>query len=327
MSSLQALAPGRGALVPASLIAPGFFSSDAVRTALIIGVLVAIVAGVVGTFTVLRGQSFAGHAFGDLGSTGGSGAYLVGVGPLWGFVVAGIAAAAAMEAVGVQRARGRDLATGIVLGAGLGLAALFLYLDTTATSTSGAAVTILFGSIFAVPSSTVPVVVLLAVISLVLIALLYRPLMLSSASPELAAARGVPVRLVGALFLVVLALTVALTAITIGSILSTALLIGPAAAALRLTRSPLAALASAAAIGVGTVVIGIVLAYDSNSWPPAGHAWPVSFFIVTLVLIVYLASGVPAYLRRRRDSREARGGVEALSAGDETGAAVPTVVR
>lgn len=317
----------------ASLIAPGFFSSGAVRTALTIGVLVAIVAGVVGTFTVLRGQSFAGHAFGDLGSTGGSGAYLAGIGPLWGFVIAGIAAAAAMEAVGVQRARGRDLATGIVLGAGLGLAALFLYLGTTATSTTGATVTILFGSIFAIPSSTVPWVLLLALISLALIAILYRPLMLSSASPELAAARGVPVRLVGALFLVALALTVALTAITIGSILSTALLIGPAAAALRLTRSPRAALASAAAIGVGTVVLGIVLAYDSNTWPPAGHAWPVSFFIVTLVLIAYLASGVPAYLSRRRDSREGRdanagsAGASTLGAGGETTGAISTVVR
>ena len=102
---------------------------------------------------------------------------------------------AAMELIGIQRPRGRDLATGIVLGAGLGLAALFLYLDTTAHNTTGATVTILFGSLFAVASSTIPLVVAArrgrARRSS---ALLYRPLLLSSVSPELAAARGIPVR-------------------------------------------------------------------------------------------------------------------------------------
>src|SRR6202012_1910154 len=104
------------------------------------------VSGVVGVFTVLRGQSFAGHAFGDLGNTGGSGAFLVGIGPLWGFVIAGVAAAGAMEMIGVQRARGRDLATGIVLGAALGLAALFFYFDANYHGAPGAPVSILFGS-------------------------------------------------------------------------------------------------------------------------------------------------------------------------------------
>ena len=82
-------------------------------------------------FTVIRGQSFAGEALGDIGATGGSSAYLAGIAPLWGFVGIAVAAAGAMELIGIQRARGRDLATGIVLGAGFGLAALFLYLGTT----------------------------------------------------------------------------------------------------------------------------------------------------------------------------------------------------
>ena len=85
----------------------------------------------VGVFTVIRGQSFAGEALGDIGAAGGSSAYLVGVAPLWGFVGISVAAAGVMELIGIQRARGRDLATGIVLGAGFGLAALFLYLGTT----------------------------------------------------------------------------------------------------------------------------------------------------------------------------------------------------
>jgi zinc/manganese transport system permease protein len=186
--------------------------------------------------------------------------------------------------------------TGIVLGASLGLAALFLYLDTTASSTTGATVTILFGSIFVIPSSTIPLVILLSVIAVAIVVVLYRPLLLSSVSPELAAARGIPLRVVGMLYLVALAVAVALTALTIGSILSTALLIGPAATALRLTKSPGRAMLVAGGLGIAATWIGIVLAYDSFEWPPAGYGWPVSFFIVTIVLLFYLLAWLPERL-------------------------------
>jgi zinc/manganese transport system permease protein len=261
---------------------------------------VAIVAGVVGVFTVMRGQSFAGESLGDIGTTGGSAAALVGAGPLAGFVAVDVLAAAAMELVGVQRVRGRDLATGIVLGAAIGLAALFLYLDTTQGSGNGSTVTILFGSIFAISSSTIPAVVILAAIALALIVALYRPLLLATVSPEMAAARGIPVRLVGALYLLALALATALAAITIGTILSTALLIGPAAAALRLTRRPLQAMLLSVAIGIAATWLGIVLAYDSYHWPPQEHGWPVSFFVVALVFGLYLLSGLVDWRRERR---------------------------
>jgi zinc/manganese transport system permease protein len=274
------------------VFAPGFWDNEAVHIALAVGTAVAIVAGVVGVFTVMRGQSFAGESLADIGTTGGSAAALVGAGPLAGFVAVDVLAAAAMELVGVQRVRGRDLATGIVLGAALGLAALFLYLDSTQGSGNGSTVTILFGSIFAISSSTIPAVVALAALATATIALLYRPLLLATVSPEMAAARGIPVRLVGALYLLALALATALAAITIGTILSTALLIGPAAAALRLTRRPLRAMLAAAALGIGAVWVGIVLAYDSYHWPPHEHGWPVSFFVVALVFLGYLASGL-----------------------------------
>ncbi len=165
---------------------------------MIIGALVALVAGPLGVFTVIRGQSFAAEALGDIGTTGGSAAFLVGVGPLWGFVAVNAVAAGAMELIGVGRARARDLATGIVLGASLGLAALLLYFVTTYHSTTGATVTILFGSIFAVSASTIPLVVVLAAVVLAILAVVGRPLLLSSLSAEVAAARGIPVRLVGA---------------------------------------------------------------------------------------------------------------------------------
>jgi zinc/manganese transport system permease protein len=282
-----------------ALIAPGFFASGPVHTALIVGTAVAVISGPLGVFTVIRGQAFAGEALGDIGTTGGSGAYLVGVGPIWGFLVINVVAAALMELVGIQRQRGRDLATGIVLGAGLGLAALFLYLDTTVHNTTGAAVTILFGSVFSIDPSTVPVVVVLGVIVLMLIVVAARPLLLASASPDLAAARGVPVRLVGFGYLLALALSVALCALTIGSILSTALLVGPAAAALRLSRRPGAAVVTASLLGVGAIWLGVLLAYDSYDWPPHHQGWPVSFFVVTIVFAAYLLSGVVGGRSRR----------------------------
>ena len=282
------------------VFAPGFWDNEAVHVALAVGTAVAIVTAVVGVFTVMRGQSFAGESLGDIGTTGGSAASLIGIGPLAGFVAIDVLAAAAMELIGVQRVRGRDLATGIVLGAAIGLAALFLYLDTTQGTGNGSTVSILFGSIFAISSSTIPAVVALALLSVALIAALYRPLLLSTVSPEIAAARGIPVRLVGAGFLLTLALAAALAAITIGTILSTALLIGPAATALRLTTRPLRAMLVATAVGIAAVWIGVVLAYDSYYWPPHEHGWPVSFFVVALVFVLYLLSGLPGLVERRR---------------------------
>jgi zinc/manganese transport system permease protein len=286
-----------------ALIAPGFFSSGPVHTALIVGTAVAVISGPLGVLTVIRGQAFAGEALGDIGTTGGAGAFLAGVGPVWGFLVINILAAGLMELVGIQRQRGRDLATGIVLGAGLGLAALFLYLDTTVHNTTGAAVTILFGSVFSIAQSSVPVVIVLAVVVLMLMAVAARPLLLASASPELAAARGVPVRLVGFGYLLALALSVALCALTIGAILSTALLVGPAAAALALSRRPGAAVVTASLLGVGAIWLGILLAYNSYDWPPRHQGWPVSFFVVTIIFAAYLLTGVVGERLRRRARR------------------------
>ena len=178
------------------------------------------------------------------------------------------AAAGVMEMIGIQRPRGRDVATGVVLGAGLGLAALFLYLISIEHDTTGATFTIVFGSPFAITSSAIPLVVAFSAIALGLIVVLFRPLLLCSISPDLAAGRGIAVRLVGVAYLLALAIAVALAAFTIGTILSTALLVGPAATALRLTRSPGRAIVAAALIGVGSTWLGILMAYDSYDWPP-----------------------------------------------------------
>ncbi|MGH8987816.1 MAG: metal ABC transporter permease [Acidimicrobiales bacterium] len=281
------------------LIEPGFFQSQPVQVALVVGGAVAAVSGVVGVFTVLRGQSFAGHSFGDISATGGAGAFLLNASPLLGFLGMSLAAAGCMEAIGVRRVRGRDVATGVVLGAGLGVSALFLYFDTTVHDTSGAAITVLFGSLFAISTSTVPAVVACALGALALVLLLYRPLLLSSVGDEVASARGVPVRITGTAFLLAMAVTVALAAITIGAILSTALLIGPAATALQMTKRPGTATVAAAAIGVATTWVGCLLSYDSYDWPPASHGWPVSFCIVAVIFFSYLMVDSIRWLRRR----------------------------
>jgi zinc/manganese transport system permease protein len=288
-----------------AVFAPGFFSNGPVQAALVMGAVVAAVCAPVGVLAVLRGQSFAGHAFADITSTGGSAAVLLGISPVLGFAASAAAGAASMEGLGARQHGDRDLVTGTVLGGALGLSALLLYLSTTRQGTSGATVSVLFGSVFAVSSANWPWVAALGLPALALVAAAYRPLLLSSVSPELAAARGVRSHLVGAMYLAALAASVALAALTIGAVLSTALLVGPAAAALGLSSRPGRAMAWAGAIGVTSVWAGIVLAYDSYSWPPAGRGWPVSFFVVALVMAFYAASRAGAHRHGRSPAGKA----------------------
>jgi zinc/manganese transport system permease protein len=278
----------------------GFFASPTVDTALVVGGFVAVVTGIVGVFTVVRGQSFAGHALADLGAVGGAGAFLVGVSQLWGFVGAGVLAALLMELVGVRRLQGRDVATGVVFSFGLGLTALFLYLDTTIGNSSNAAISVLFGSLFVIDPGVIPAVVALSVVAVALVAVLYRWLLMESLDHDLARARGVPVRATGVLFLIALALAVELSSLTIGAILSTALLIGPAATALQLTRRFGVAVLVAAAIGVASTWLGCLVSYESYYWTGRAGNWPVSFCIVALVFVAYLAARLVSHVRRRR---------------------------
>jgi zinc/manganese transport system permease protein len=292
-----------------AVFGPGFFTSPQVHAAASAGAVVAVVSAVVGVFTVMRGQSFGGHALGDVSTAGGSGALLIGVNPVAGFVGLGIAGAAVMDLIGVQRLRGRDLATGIVLGTAIGLSALFLYLGTTSGAATGATQQILFGSIFTISGGTIAAVAVLGVIALASIAAAGRPLLLSTVSPDIAAARGVRVRLVGLLYMLALAVAVGLSALAIGAILSTALLIGPAATALRLAARVGWALVLACLIGVAATWLGILLAYDSYYWATSHQALPASFFVVALIFASYLASGAAGArgASRRAEGRRAGG--------------------
>lgn len=273
-----------------------FFDSPTVQTALVVGTVVAVVSSIVGVFTVTRGQSFAGHALADLGAVGGSGAFLLGISQLWGFVLAGLVSAVAMEAIGTRRLEGRDVATGVVFGAGTGLTALFLTLDTLIGGSSNAAISVLFGSLFSVDTRLVPVIVVLGLATLAIMAVIWRWVSLETLDRDLAAARGVPTRWASTLFLVALALAVQLSSLSIGAILSTALLIGPAATALLFTRRLGTAAALAAITAVVQVWAGCLVSFASYDWF-GGSSWPVSFTIVAAVFLTYVGARAVCALR------------------------------
>jgi zinc/manganese transport system permease protein len=268
---------------------PSLWRSGPVHLALLVATPVALISGAVGVFVVWRGQSFLGHALSDMGATGASGASFFGVSAFIGYLTTGFLAGTAVD-LWSERVRERDLATGISLAAAMGLAALFLYLLTTEQGRAGVVQTVLFGSAFAVSPSLVPSVIILAAATAFGLLVLGRPLLFITLTPEVAQARGVAVRLVGYLFTLAVVVSVEEAALVVGALMSTALLIGPAAAAIRWARRPGIAVILASLLGCASVWLGIILAYDSVAWPPAGRGWPVSFLVAAVVFLVYVAS-------------------------------------
>lgn len=271
--------------------ATGFFQSPEVINALILGSIVAAISGVIGVFVIIRGQSFAGHAISDFGGAGAAMAFLAGIGTLWGFLGFGIFAAIGVEFLG-NKAREKDLSTGIILSIALGIESLFLYLDAHFTGKASASMLILFGSIFVVSRTTVLVIAFLTIATTIVICILYRPLLLCSIDSELASTRGIPVRFISIVFIILLSFVVEEGSLITGSLLSTALLIGPAAAAVQITRKMSSAMLLSASLGVIAMLIGIVLAYDSFQWPPVGRGWTVSFFVSVIILLFYLLARI-----------------------------------
>src|SRR5580704_11241122 len=204
---------------------------DFMQNAFAAATIVAIVSGLVGYFLVLRGQTFAGHALAHVGFTGATGAVQIGIPPLWGLVAMTMVAGLGMGFLGERLAQ-RDVANGIVLALSLGLGLLFLHFY-TAFATQ--ATSLLFGNVLAVDSETVWILLGLGLISITVLAVISRPLLFASLQPELAEAKGVSLRLYSVLFLAVVALATAECAQIVGVLLVFALMVGPAAAAQRLT--------------------------------------------------------------------------------------------
>jgi len=232
--------------------------------------IVAVMAGLVGYFLVLRGQSFAGHALSHIGFTGATGAVLIGLPPLWGLVLMTLAGGVGMGLLG-ERIAQRDVAIGIVLTLSLGLGLLFLHFFTAYAS---AATALLFGNVLAVDKETVWMLLGLAAASVAALAVIARPLLFASLQPELAEAKGVPLQRMAVLFLGTVALATAACVQIVGVLLVFTLMVGPAAAAQRLTTGVFAGLALGAALALAEAWAGLALAYYTD--------WPTSFWISLL---------------------------------------------
>ncbi len=254
------------------------FEYEFMRNAFAAATVVAVVAGAVGYFLVLRSQTFAGHALAHVGFTGATGAVLIGVSPLWGLVLVTLAAGLGMGLLGDRLAE-RDVAIGLVLALSLGLGLLFLHFF-TAYATQATA--LLFGNVLGVNRRTVWILLVLGAISLAFLATISRPLLFVSLQPELAEARGVSPRLYSVLFLAIVALTTAECAQIVGVLLVFALMVGPAAAALRWTHTVLSGVVLAAVLAVAEAWLGLTFAFYTD--------WPTSFWITALSVAIYLVA-------------------------------------
>jgi zinc/manganese transport system permease protein len=240
----------------------------------------AVVSGLVGYFLVLRGQTFAGHALSHIGFTGATGAVLIGIPSLWGLIGVTLAAGIAMGLLG-ERISGRDVAIGVVLALALGFGLLFLHYY---TAFAAEATTLLFGNVLAVDRSMIATLFGLGLITLVSLAAIMRPLVFASLQPELAEAKGVPLRVVSTAFLAIVALAVSESAQIVGVLLVFSLMVGPPATAQRLATGLWNGLILAAALALAEAWIGISVAYYTD--------WPVSFCIAALSALGYFgASG------------------------------------
>jgi zinc/manganese transport system permease protein len=236
--------------------------------------IVAVVAGIVGFFTVLRGSAFAAHAIPNGSFAGAAGASLIGVSTLLGL---GVFALAGALAIGLLGRRGRhDVATALALVMMLGLGALFLSFS---EEYAPAVYSLLFGEVLGIASNEIAPTAILGLLCIAAIAVLYRPLMLSSVLPEVGEAHGISRFRMEMVFLAVLALATAMTVPVVGTLLIFSLMIGAPAAARSFTDRPLPAMALSVTLALAIVWIAIAASYETN--------YPVGFFVGVLSAAAY----------------------------------------
>lgn len=263
-------------------------SSDFMRTAFTAGTLVAVASGLIGYFVIVRGSMFASHALAHIGFPGATGAALVGTSVMTGLVAFTVIGAVVIGLLG-KRASDREIATGTVLAFATALGVLFASLASENTST---VTNILFGNLLAITTGQLIIFAVFLGVLVVVLGALFKPLLFASIDPAVAEARGVPVKGLGVIFMVLLALVVSMAVSVVGVLLIFALLVTPAAAALRFTARPGWVILWSAIIGVFSVIAGLIIAAIVNL--------PPSFFIVLLVFIIWLVS-----VTIRRDSSPA----------------------
>ncbi len=263
------------------------------RQALLAGTILSVVAGLVGYFVVLRHQAFAGESLSDVAFTGALGGAALGLNPLVTLLATTILVALAMGGLG-ERLRGRDVAVGTILAWVLGLGDLFLILfslHVSGTGTGFSGVTVLFGDILGTSVAQLRVIAVVSLLAILALAVIARPLLFASLDPDVAAARGVPVRLLSLGFMALLAVTVSEATLAVGALLVFALLLLPAAIAQQLTARPYAALPLAAALAVAFTWAGITIGFYTN--------YPSSVCISLLAVAGYVATVSGRVLRSR----------------------------
>lgn len=266
-----------------------------VQNSLIAGALLGVVGGLVSFFVISRDLPFAVHGVSELSFAGAAGALLLGGSVVVGSFVGSLIAALALGLLGL-RARDRNSIIGVLMPFGLGLGILFLALyQGRAANKFG----LLTGQIVAISDTSLGVLVVTGVGILVVLAVIWRPLLFASVDPDVAAARGVPVRFLGVLFVLLLGCAVAISIQVIGALLILTLLCTPAAAALQVTASPRLAPLLSVVFATVSMVGGILLAL--------GAAVPISPYVTTISFAIYLVCRVIGGLRRR--SRSAVRGV------------------
>ncbi|MBV9847363.1 MAG: metal ABC transporter permease [Kutzneria sp.] len=260
----------------------------AIQTALVAAAVLGLVAGVLGPLVVTRSMAFSVHGTSELAFTGGAAALLVGLNPGYGALLGAIVAAVVLGLL-TRRASEHDSVIGAVLSFGLGVGVLLLsFYGGNSANKFG----LLVGQIVGVDTTSVALLTGAAVAVLIVLSLIYRPLLFASVDPEVAAARGVPLRLLSPLFAVLVGVVTALGVQTVGSLLVLSLMITPAAAACRVTASPLRATVLSVAFAELAVLGGIVLSLLPGT--------PVSAFVTGISFLTYLWCRVIGAVRARR---------------------------
>ena len=246
--------------------------------------IVAVIAGLTGFFAVLRGSTFAAHAIPNGAFAGAAGASLLGINVIWGLAVFAVGGALGIGALS-SGTRGRkarhDVVTALALVLMLGLGALFVSVSSQYAEET---YSLLFGEVFGISQGEVLPIAGLGIAAAAAIGLAFRPLMLTSALPEVADARGVSTRKTELYFLVVMALATSMTVPVVGALLMFSLMIGPAAAARSVTSRPGVAMALSVLIALATVWLSIALSYRTN--------WPLGFFVGVAGAVFYLVAQV-----------------------------------
>lgn len=263
-----------------------------VGNSLVAGALLGVVGGLIGFFVMARDLPFAVHGISELSFAGAAGALLVGADVVTGSVVGSVLAALLIGLLG-PRARERNSVIGVLMPAGLGLGILFLAVY---PGRSANRFGLLTGQVVSVDGPQVLVLGAVCLVVLVALLLVWRPLLFASVDEEVAIARGVPVRALSIVFMLLLALTVSVAVQTVGALLVLALLVTPAAAALRVASGPLAVSLLSMLFATVSIVGGILLAL--------GAAIPISPFVTSISFLIYLGCRIagarrPSRLRSR----------------------------